>query len=60
MTILRQRLIDDMRIRNYSERTIRIYVDRIARSLSAYNGWTLRICWAPRKSAAIRFIWSGR
>ena len=31
MTILRQRLIEDLRIRNYCDRTIQIYVDRVAK-----------------------------
>ena len=31
MTILRQRMIEDLRIRNYSDRTIQIYVDRVAK-----------------------------
>ena len=30
MTILRQRMIQDLRIRNYSDRTVEIYVDRVA------------------------------
>ncbi len=30
MSILRQRMIEDLRIRNYSERTIQIYVDRVS------------------------------
>ena len=30
MTILRQRMIEDLRIRNYAERTIETYVDRVA------------------------------
>ena len=30
MTILRQRMIEDLRIRNYSARTVEIYVDRVA------------------------------
>ena len=31
MTSLRQRMIEDLRIRNYSDRTIQIYVDRVAK-----------------------------
>ncbi len=30
MTILRQRMIEDLRIRNYADRTVQIYVDRVA------------------------------
>lgn len=30
MTILRQRMIEDLRIRNYSDRTVEIYVGRVA------------------------------
>ena len=31
MTILRQRMIEDLRIRNYSDRTIPLYVNRVAK-----------------------------
>jgi integrase/recombinase XerD len=31
MTRLRQRMIEDLQIRNYAPRTIQIYVDRVAR-----------------------------
>lgn len=31
MSLLRQRMIEDLKIRNYSPRTIEIYVDRIAK-----------------------------
>ena len=31
MTVLRRRLIDDMRIRNYSPKTIKIYVEQVSK-----------------------------
>lgn len=37
MTILRQRMIEDLTIRNYSPRTIEIYVERVAKFAEYFN-----------------------
>ena len=37
MTLLRQRMIEDLRIRNYSPRTVDVYVSRVARYAEHYG-----------------------